>query len=273
MKNVAGLFAATLPRTPGHDFAGTVVSAGPWQGRAVWGRGADFGVRRDGAQSAYICLLAAWLSAKPTNLSLAEAAAIGVPYITAWTALMRAGGLKPGETVLITGATGAVGRAAIQIVRCQGGRSIGVGRSDKTTDADVFINAATQDVSAAVAAATQGRGADLGLDIVGGAQFETALRGLRAGGRQIAITSAGTRRVAFDLIDFYHRQQRLIGVDTMALTGAEIAGILDQLRPGFEAGALTPPAARADDARSRGRRLHRDRRRGGPAKKHVIRFD
>lgn len=172
---------------------------------------------------------------------MAEAAAIGVPYITAWTALMRAGALQPGETVLITGATGAVGRAAIQIVRWQGGRSIGVGRSDKATEADLYINAETQDASAAVVAAAQGRGADLGLDSVGGAQFETALRGLRAGGRQIAIASAGTRRVEFDLIDFYHRQQQLIGLDTMALTGSEIAAILDILRPGFEADALTRP--------------------------------
>ena len=51
---------------------------------------------------------------------------------------------------------------------------------------------------------------------------------------------AGNRRVEFDLVYFYHRQLRLIGVDTMKLTGSEIASILDALRPGFETGVLRP---------------------------------
>lgn len=241
VKNVAGAFSATLPRTPGRDFAGKVVSAGEWQGREVWGSGAGFGVIRDGAQSEYISLPVEWLSAKPANLSMAQAATIGVPYITAWSALVVAGNIQPGETLLVTGSSGAVGYAAIQIAHWKGARVIGVGISDRHSEADVYVNSRNQDVLAAVALATDGRGADIVLDAVGGASFEMALKSLRQGGRQIAITSTGIRRVEFDLIDFYHRQLQLIGVDTMKLTGREIASIFDELRAGFETGSLRPP--------------------------------
>ena len=241
VKNVAGVFSATLPRTPGRDFAGKVVSAGEWQGREVWGSGVGFGVIRDGAQSEYISLPVEWLSVKPANLSMAQAATIGVPYITAWSALVVAGNIQPGETLLVTGSSGAVGYAAIQIAHWKGARVIGVGISDRHSEADVYVNSRTQDVLAAVALATNGRGADIVLDAVGGASFEMALKSLRQGGRQIAITSTGIRRVEFDLIDFYHRQLQLIGVDTMKLTGREIASIFDELRAGFETGSLQPP--------------------------------
>lgn len=244
VKNVAGMFGATLPRTPGRDYAGTVVSEGPWHGCAVWGSGAGFGVSRDGAQAEYLRLPASWLSAKPGNITMAQAATVGVPYVTAWTALVRAGDLQPGETLLVTGSTGAVGRAAIQIARWRGACVIGVGVSDLPSEADIYLNASTQDVLAAVAARTGGRGVDIVLDAVGGSMFETSLRTLCNGGRQIAITSMDGNRVEFDLRDFYHRQLRLIGVDTMKLGGAEIAAILDVLRPGFEAGKLLPPEIR-----------------------------
>lgn len=254
VKNVAGLFSASLPRTPGRDFAGQVVSAGKWQGCEVWGSGAGFGVINDGAQSEYICVPAEWLSLKPANLSMAQAATVGVPYITAWSALVQAGKIQPGETLLVTGSTGAVGYAAIQIAHWKGARVIGVGISDRASEADIYVNSRTQDVISAVASATDGRGADMVLDAVGGPTFEIALKCLRQGGRQIAITSAGNPRVEFDLIDFYHRQLHLIGVDTMKLTGNEIAATFDELRTGFETGVLQPrghvvwPVEKAIDA-------------------------
>jgi NADPH:quinone reductase len=75
---------------------------------------------------------------------------------------------------------------------------------------------------------------------VGGALFEPALLSLRLGGRHMVIVSKGTRRVTFNLTDFYHNRSRLLGVDSLGLSGPEIASIMDQLRPGFEAGALRP---------------------------------
>ena len=70
---------------------------------------------------------------------------------------------------------------------------------------------------------------------------EPALRCLRIGGRQVAIASTGDRRVSFDLIDFYHNLSRLIGVDRMKFTPGDVAAIADELRLGFEAGALKAP--------------------------------
>jgi len=242
VKNIAGLFNATLPRVPGRDFAGVVVGGeASWLGKEVWGSGAGFGMTRDGTHAEFVAVPSSWLSEKPPGLSMAQAGAIGVPYLAAWSALVHAGRIQAGETVLITGALGAVGRAATQIAHWKQARVIGADISDQHSDADVFIDTRTKDLPMLVETLTDGKGAHLVLDTVGGPVFEPALRSLGLDGRQIAITSVGSRRVEFDLIDFYHNRQRLIGVDTAKLSGVEIAQIMDALRVGFEAGALKPP--------------------------------
>jgi NADPH:quinone reductase len=101
-----------------------------------------------------------------------------------------------------------------------------------------MINTTTQQLDQAVRALTGGKGADLVLDAVGGPMFEPSLKSLRPGGRHIAISSTKDRRVSFDLIDFYHNQSHLIGVDTMKLTGPEIAAMMNDFRAGFEEGYL-----------------------------------
>jgi NADPH2:quinone reductase len=88
---------------------------------------------------------------------------------------------------------------------------------------------------------TSGRGVDAVLDTVGGPMFEPALRSLRHGGRHVAISSAGNPQVSFNLIDFYHNFSRLLGVDSYGLALKQIAEIEDELRSGFETGALKPP--------------------------------
>jgi NADPH:quinone reductase-like Zn-dependent oxidoreductase len=75
--------------------------------------------------------------------------------------------------------------------------------------------------------------------------FEPSLKSLALDGRQMVITSVGNRRVEFDLVDFCHRRQRLIGIDTAKLTGPEIAEIMDALRAGFEAGHLRTAAVKS----------------------------
>lgn len=243
VKIVGGLFGAPLPRTPGRDFAGTVVVGDPnWVGKEVWGSGAGFGFRRDGAHAEYVAVAASWLSVKPASLTMAEAAAIGAPFVTASVALERSALLRSGETVLITGALGAVGQAATQIAKWRGAKVIGVGRSARAKGFDGYINVAKQDLTVEVLAMTGGKGVDVVLDAVGGALFEPALKTLAHDGRHIAITSVGTRRVEFDLADFYHKRLRLIGVDTASLSGPEIAAILDNLRGGFDGDQLVAPS-------------------------------
>ena len=237
VKNVAGAFKAQLPRTPGRDYAGIVV-AGEGKGREIWGSGAGFGVERDGSHAEFIVVPAEWLADKPRQLSMSAAASVGVPFVVAWDGLIDAAELQAGETVLVTGAGGAVGRAVTQIAHWRGARVLGADLADGVSDADVMINLRREDLVASVKAATANAGLDLVFDAVGGALFEKALQSLRVGGRQIVISSTGERRVSFDLIDFYHQGLRLIGIDSLKLSGARIASILNALRPGFESGHL-----------------------------------
>jgi NADPH:quinone reductase-like Zn-dependent oxidoreductase len=198
-------------------------------------------------------IAADWVSEKPAGLSMEQASSVGVPFITAWSALVTEGRIQAGETILIIGAAGAVGRAATQIAAWKGARVIPAFRAKGEAPAGT-IDTQAPDMPAAVRTLTGGKGADLVLDTVGGALFEPALTSLRVGGRHLAIVSRGMRRVSFDLTDFYHNRTHLIGVDSLGLNGAEIAAIMDALRPGFEAGALRPfdvttwPLARAVEA-------------------------
>ena len=245
VKIVSGVFNAALPRTPGRDFAGVVVKGGGWEGRNVWGSGAGFGFARDGAHADYVLVPLAGLAERPAALTPEQAAAVGAPHVAAWSALVDAGRVKAGDVVLVTGALGAVGRAATQIARWKGARVIGADRSAGQSDADLLLDLSTDDLVSAVKAATNGAGVDLALDAVGGPLFEPVMRSLGVGGRQVAITSTVTPRVEFDLTDFYHNKLSLVGVDTAKLSAAEIAAILDALRPGFASGALKPPAVRS----------------------------
>lgn len=240
VKNVAGAFKASLPRTPGRDYAGVVVGGEEWEGKEVWGSGAGLGIIRDGTHAQYVAVQLDGLSSKPANLSMEEASAVGVPYLAAWSGIVQQANLQAGETILVTGASGAVGRAATQIAHWKKARVIAADISRNASDSDVFIDAKSKDIAAEVKALTDGKGVDVVLDAVGGPMFESALRSLRPGGRQIALTSVGTPRVEFNLVDFYHNQLRLIGIDTIKLTGVEIAQIMDELREGFEGGHLKP---------------------------------
>jgi len=244
VKNVAGAFKTPLPRTPGRDYAGTVV-AGEGKGREVWGSGPGFGVERDGSHAEFVVVSSAWLSDKPPHLSMEEAATVGVPFVVAWNGLVQEGAVKAGETILVTGALGAVGRAVTQIAHWKGARVIGADIAERPCECDVYINAKTQDLVAEVKAATGNHGVDLVYDAVGGPMFEQCLKSLRVLGRQIVMASVGVRRVSFDLIDFYHGRLRLIGVDSLQLIGEEIAAIMDAIRPGFESGALKPFEAKS----------------------------
>lgn len=142
----------------------------------------------------------------------------------------------------MTGVSGAVGRAATQIAHWKKARVIGASRSsDNPSGADAIIDTTKQDLAGEVKALTDGKGADLALDVVGGALFESCLSALRRGGRQVAIAS-NPQVVSFNLVDFYHGVKRLIGFDSMGLSGEEIVTLIDQMRAGFEEGALQPPA-------------------------------
>jgi NADPH:quinone reductase len=237
---VAGRFYSQLPMTPGRDYAGIVVDGGTWTSKPVWGSGAGFGTTRPGAHAEFVALPSSWLSEKPKSLSMEQAAIVGVPYLAAWQSLVKVGDLQKGEQLLITGASGAVGSAAIQIAHWKGAWVLAADIAGGAPNADVFLNLNETELVAGVQQATEGKGVDIVLDTVGGDLFGACLRTLRVGGRQIAIANVAgpASDVHFNLTEFYHKQTHLIGVDTFKLTGPEIAETMNRLREGFEAGFL-----------------------------------
>ena len=245
--NVAGRFkSTTLPRTPGGDFAGIVLKGNAHQGEEVWGSSPALGITRDGSHAEYVVVPAQMLSVKPKSWTMAQAATIGVPYITAWASVVSAARIQPGETILIVGAAGAVGQAATQIANWRQARVIGADRkSGPIPGATSVVNTTTENLRERVLELTAGKGVDAVFDTVGGPMFEPALRSLRFGGRQVAISSAGKPRVSLSLVEFYHNFSQLLGVDSYGLTSRQIAEIEQRLRPGFETGILKPPPIEA----------------------------
>ncbi|MBV8278958.1 MAG: zinc-binding dehydrogenase, partial [Verrucomicrobia bacterium] len=172
---------------------------------------------------------------------------MGVAYITAWAALFNAAQIKAGETALIIGTAGAVGSAAARIAHKLGARVIGTAQKASGIPAagllpvDDWIDLQSVDLPAGVRKVTDGRGADVVFDVVGGGIFEKCLAALAWRGRQVAIASNPEPRVSFNLVDFYHNESRLFGVDSLKLSFEETAEILRQLTPGIEAGIFPPP--------------------------------
>src|SRR6202044_3727917 len=146
--DVAGRFKnTTLPRTPGRDFAGIVVKGKRPEGAEVWGSCPDLGIVHDGSHAEYVVVAAETLSLKPKSLSMAQAAAIGVPYITAWASVVSAAQIQAGEAILIVGAAGAVGQAATQIANWKQVRVIGADTSSEPIPGTgSVINTKTEDL-------------------------------------------------------------------------------------------------------------------------------
>jgi NADPH2:quinone reductase len=105
------------------------------------------------------------------------------------------------------------------------------------------MRAAAAQADSATRRLTKGQGAQVVFDAVGGPLFEPALRSLAHRGRQLEITCAVDRRVSFNLLDFYHNESRLFGVDTRKRDATTSAAILEALTPFFEAGAFQAPSS------------------------------
>jgi NADPH2:quinone reductase len=108
-KSVLGKISETKPpRVPGRDFAGIVVE-GPaaWKGKEVFGTGGNLGFGRNGSHAEFVSVPVEALVEKPKQLSFEQAAALGLGYLTAWSAIVTAGRVSPNDIVLVLGATGA----------------------------------------------------------------------------------------------------------------------------------------------------------------------
>jgi NADPH:quinone reductase-like Zn-dependent oxidoreductase len=184
-KDRRGFMDRPLPRVLGIDMSGTVESSradGFAEGDRV------FGMSATGAYAEYSTAPAAAIAKKPEAVSHEQAATIPVAGVTAWQALFDRGGLHSGQTALVAGAAGGVGHFAVQFAKVAGARSIGTG-STRNCDfvlglgADEYVDYTREDVGEAV------RGADVGLDTVGGDATASLLPSVREGG--ILVTIAG----------------------------------------------------------------------------------
>ncbi|KAK5687315.1 hypothetical protein LTS10_001453 [Elasticomyces elasticus] len=239
LNSKGGFGMTTFPRTPGKDFAG-IVDTGPssWQGKKVFGTsGSSFSFTKDGAQAEYAVVQVGAVAEMPSNLSFAQAASLGTPWTTASLALLRAQA-KEGETVMVLGATGSVGSAAMEVARLNGCKTISVGRhgTDVDSTSDPELKGAKE--------LTGGKGPDVVFDTVGDFKLtKAAFDVLAFNGRLVTITSPrqGSTELSVDILSLYRRQISLVGCNTAAHPQEEMGQMLRELAPAFVSGKLTPP--------------------------------
>ncbi len=197
---VQGLYQSKppLPFVPGTEVAGTVAAVGDGVTRFKPGDRV-LGYCLIGGFAEQVAIPAQMLLALPDGIPLEEAAGLQTAHATAHHALKQRANLQPGETLVITGAAGGTGLAAIQIGKAMGARVIAVCSSDEklavaeANGADVLINYSSEDLKTALKAATDGRGVDVAYDTVGGDAFDPLSRCMGWNGRLLVIGFASGR--------------------------------------------------------------------------------
>lgn len=213
-------FSPPLPFVPGQEVCGVVDATGEGVdlvlGTRVMGVTAFYDGRGGFAEATVLASANAFRV--PEEMTAAEAASFRIGFSTAWAALVRRGGLMAGESLLVLGAAGGSGQAAVQLGHALGARVIAVAAGPEKLafcrgiGADAGIDRLTESVPDAVLEATDGRGADVVFDPVGGQPAAAALRALAAGGRFLAVGFASGDWVDVDTRDLVVRNQSLVGV-------------------------------------------------------------
>ena len=180
------------PFSPAGEFSGRVAAFGAGvAGFRIGDR--VMGSTGYGAAREQIAVAANRLAHVPDGLPLDKAAGLAIAYGTSLHALKQRAEMKAGESLVVLGASGGVGLAAVEIGKAMGARVIACASSDDKLDfarrygADETINYATEDLRARLKALTQGKGVDVVYDPVGGALTELALRSLAWKGRLLVI--------------------------------------------------------------------------------------
>ena len=233
VSNVLGAHAyTTVPRIPGRDFAGVTPS-----GEEVWGSGAELGFRRDGTHAEYVLVPRAALAPKPRALSFEQAAACGVPYVTAWHALELARA-QAGAKILVIGAAGGVGSATVQLARLRGAATAGAIRAKQGSGLEfAHADASIQDLTPGDPLASSW---DVIVDTTG--RFLAAsVTALARGGRVVVMVSPGQGTEPVPVRDLYRREASIVGVNSLLHSAVECGELLRRLTPHFESGALRAP--------------------------------
>lgn len=240
----SGIFGPReLPYTPGTDAGGTIESVGAGvsakPGDRVFVKGSITGTYAERALCDASCVFP--LS---ENLSFAQGAAIGVPYGTAYRALFTRGGAKPGETVLVHGASGGVGVAAVQLAHQAGLRVIGTAGTDrgkqlvKEQGADHVLDHSQANYLKQLMELTDGRGVDLIMEMLANVNLGKDLTVLARRGRVVVIGSRGP--VEIDARDTMSRDADIRGMSLAHATDDERSMMYTVMGRQFDAGALNP---------------------------------
>ena len=239
LNSKGGFGITTFPRTIGKDFSGTVVEGSDeWKGKDVYGTsGSTFSFTVDGAQAEFAILREDSVAMKPSSLSFAQAAAVGTPFTTALTALLRAR-TKPTDTVMVLGATGSVGSSTMQFAQSMGCKTISVGRhgTDVNSQEDPELQKSKE--------LTGGKGPDVVVDTVGDFTLTNAAFNVLATRGRLSIITAprqGTTELPIDILALYRRQVELVGCNTVGSSQQEMAQLMKELAQSFEAGKLYAP--------------------------------
>jgi NADPH:quinone reductase len=253
----------SLPYTPGSDGAGDVEAVGAnVTNFAVGDRVyvAGFGGYQGGvgtyAERA-VCT-PSLLYRLPDRVSYGQGAALGVPYATAYRALFQRAAARPGETVLVHGATGGVGLAAVELAHARGLRVIGSGGTDaglavvRDHGADVIVNHRTQGYADEIMRATDGRGVDLVIEMAAHVNLDRDLTLVAKHGRIVIVGSRGPVEINPRLT--MGKDAAIFGMTLFNATDRDAVEIHAGLFAGLTNGTLNPVVGRemplADAARA-----------------------
>jgi NADPH2:quinone reductase len=243
-----------LPYIPGKGPAGVVRAAGEGVTGFAPGDRVLAMCEPGGGYAELLAIPATMCHRMPDSLPFADAAAMALIYDTAWFSLCERGRFQPGESVLVLGATGGVGLAAIQLVKALGGKALAAvadpAKADLVTEAgaDAVIDIGREDVRDSlreqVHADTDGAGADIVIDALGDRFFEAAIRAVAWCGRYVVIGFAAgaipTLKVNYLLVRNIEVSGLQIG-DYRKRRPDRTAACFDQIFALYEQGKIGPP--------------------------------
>jgi NADPH2:quinone reductase len=241
-------FKPTLPFVPGSEFAGVVEAVGEGVSSVKPGDRVA-AMAGTGGFGSHAIVPADKLVPLPDGMPFDHGAAFLMTYGTTHHALLDRGQLQPGETVLVLGAAGGVGTAAVQIAKAAGARVIAAASTDakcalcREIGADATINYASENIRDALKALTGGKGPDLVYDPVGGDLAEPVFRSIAWRGRYLVIGFAGGAIPALPLNLSLLKGASIVGVfwgDYVRREPAHFAADMRQLAQWYAEGKVRP---------------------------------
>ncbi len=234
---------------PGLEVSGTIVATGP--GVTLWKEGDEVcALLAGGGYAEYVAVHEGSVLPKPEGVSLVDAAALPETIMTVWTNIFEDGQLRPGETLLVHGGSSGIGTTAIQIASTLGVKVLATaGSADKCKACEELgaaraINYRDEDFVEVVQKETDGKGADVILDMVGGDYVGRNIAAAAKQGRIVNIAYMSGSKVEVDLLPLMLKRLTLRGSTLRARDAAEKARLASEVRlhvwPLVEAGRVKP---------------------------------